>query len=138
MNKQNQIKRTLSQSDSIEYIRYRLESVGNASRTQLADEFCEHFGFFDPNGNKQSSGCLKALRALEAQGWFILPASLSRKAGQPVGQRRLDEPVPAPAALPDEAGKIEHLTLIHVTNEQQIRTWNELMIRDHPVKCDTL
>jgi len=132
MNKQNQIKRTLSQADSIEYIRHRLESVGNASRTQLADEFCEHFSFFDPNGDKQTAGCLKALRKLETQGWFILPASLARKPGQSVGQRRLDEPVPAPAPLPDDAGKIERLTLIQVSNERQIRTWNELMIRDHP------
>lgn len=132
MNKQNQIKRTLSQPDSIKYIIGQLEQVDNASRTQLADELCVHFNFFAPNGDKQSASCLKALRELEQQGKFLLPTSHTRKLGQANGQRRLDEPVPAPTPLPDEAGKIEQLKLIQVKTELQIRTWNELMIRDHP------
>lgn len=132
MNKQNQIKRTLSKPDSIKYIIDQLEQVGNASRTQLADELCVHFNFFAPNGDKQSASCLKALRKLEQQGEFLLPTSHTRKLGQANGQRRFDKPVPAPIPLPDEAGEIEQLKLIQVKTELQMHTWNELMIRDPP------
>ncbi len=59
MNKQNQIKRTLSQPDAIEYIIGRLAQNGKASRTQLANELCVQFNFFAPNGDKQSASCLK-------------------------------------------------------------------------------
>ena len=132
MNKQNQIKRTLSQPDSIKYIIGQLEPVDKASRTQLADELCVHFNFFAPHGDKQSASCLKALREWEQQGQFLLPTSHTRKPGQANGQRRLDEPVPAPTPLADEAGKIEQLKLIQVKTELQRRTCNEWMIRDHP------
>ncbi len=132
MNKQNQIKRTLSQPESIEQIRSRLDSLSSTGRTQFADEVCEHFNFFDPTGNKQTAGCLKALRELEKQGWFILPASQTRKVGQPAGIKRLDEAVAPPNPLPQDVGNIEKLKLIRVNTEPQIRTWNELMIRDHP------
>lgn len=132
MDKQNQLKRTLSQPDSIKYIIGQLKQVGNASRTQLSDELCVQFNFFAPNGDKQSASCLKALRKLEQQGEFLLPTSPTRKRGQPNGQRRLDKPVSLPTPLPEEAGKIEQLKLIQVKTELQIRTWNELMVRDHP------
>ena len=132
MNKQNQLKRTLSQSDSIKYISSRLDSLDNTGRTQFANELCEHFNFFDPVGNKQTAGCLKALRKLEQQGCFVLAESQSRKVGQSVGLKRLDEPVPLPSSLPKDAGKIKQLKLLQVSTEQQIRLWNELMIREHP------
>jgi len=73
MNKQNQIKRTLSQPASIAHIQSRLESSGSMNRTHLAEEFCDHFHFRDPLGNTQVAGCLKALRRLEEQGHFTLP-----------------------------------------------------------------
>jgi len=104
MDPQNQIKRTLSQAESIEHIRSRLDSVGSAGRTQFANEVCEHFNFFDPAGNQQTTGCLKALRELEKQGWFILPVSKTRKVGQPIVLKRLDEPVPPPNPLPKDVG----------------------------------
>jgi hypothetical protein len=129
---QNQIKRTLSQPDSIGFVQRRLERAGNVSRTQLSEELCEHFHFHDPNGNQQTAGCLKALRQLEKAGLFILPASKKGKTKKPIGQRRLSEPVAAPTPLPEDAGKIQELSLIPVETEQEIRLWNELMIQDHP------
>ena len=75
MNTQNQIKRALSESASIEYVRGLLASNKNQSRSQLADVVCEHFGFHDPRGKKQISGCLKALHRLEDAGHFVLPES---------------------------------------------------------------
>ncbi len=72
MNKQNQIKNTLSQPEAIDQIQSHLEQIDNTSRTELSKELCDHFGFFDPKGNHQATGCLKVLRELEKDGWFIL------------------------------------------------------------------
>jgi hypothetical protein len=132
MNKQNQIKNTLSQPEALEQIQSHLEQIENASRTQLSKELCEHFNFFDPKGNHQVAGCLKALRELEKDGRFILPASKKAGAGKQMGPRRLDQPVASPSPLPEDAGKIQQLKLIQVGTEKQMRLWNELMIQDHP------
>jgi hypothetical protein len=132
MNKQNQIKSTLSQPEAIAQIQSHLEQIANISRTQLTKELCEYFNFFDPKGHHQVAGCLKALRELEKDGWFILPASTKAGAGKPMGPRRLDQPVASPSALPEDAGKIQQLKLIQVSTEKQMRLWNELMIQDHP------
>ena len=37
-----------------------------------------------------------------------------------------------PEVLPESADQIARLELIPVNTGQQMRTWNELMIRDHP------
>jgi hypothetical protein len=130
MNAQKQIKRTLSNPESIEYVRQLVEEEESFSRTELADFVCEQFGFQDPRGQNQLSGCLKGLRELEAKGWFQLPPPETQK-GRP-SPRRLGEPVPVPQAVPEEVGAVEGLELIFVENESQMRVWNELMMREHP------
>ena len=69
---QNQIKRTLAEPESIEYVRGLLESNPLAQRSELAVVVCERFGFHDARGWAQVSGCLKALRELEGHGHFTL------------------------------------------------------------------
>ncbi len=130
METQNQIKRTLSQPEAIEYIGNMLDASENMNRTQIADHICDHFDFFDPRGDRQRSGCLKALCELERAGCFVLPQS-NRKQGK-VQPRRLGTPVPEPQGIPDDVGKIDELRLILVETEEQMRIWNELMIQDHP------
>lgn len=130
MNKQNQIKRALSEPESIEYVRRLLEEEEFFSRTELADFLCEEFGFQDPSGQKQRGGCLKGLRELEAQGWFQLPPPEIEK-GRP-SPRRLTEPVTEAEAVPGEVGAVVGLELILVDQESQMRIWNELMIGEHP------
>ena len=99
MNIQNQIKRTLSQPTIIEYIYGLLENNEILHRSHLAALVCEQFGFHDARGQKQHSGCLKALRELEAAGHFTLPAARTHSGhGSP---RRLAEPVPVSVAVPD-------------------------------------
>ncbi|MCP5020050.1 MAG: IS4 family transposase [Ketobacter sp.] len=132
MNKQNQIKSTLSQPESIEQIQNYLDRLENTGRSQLAKDLCEHFNFSDPKGNPQVAGCLKALRELEKDGWFILPASQTSNARKPRVPRRLKEPVVPPYSLPEDAGEIQQLELIQVGTEKQMRIWNELMLQDHP------
>jgi hypothetical protein len=130
MTKQNQIKRVLSEPETIDYVNRLLEEEEFFSRTELADFLCEEFGFQDPSGQNQRGGCLKGLRELEAKGWFQLPAPEIQK-GLP-SPRRLSEAVTEPEAVPDEAGEVGSLELILVEQESRMRIWNELMIREHP------
>ena len=130
MRLQNQIKRTLSTPAAIESVRRLLEDETVSSRIELAELVCEEFGFQDPRGENQWGGCLKALRELEGHGEFQLPPSRMER-GSPA-PRRLDQPVAEPAAMPGEVGKIGGLDLILVEQENHMRIWNELMIREHP------
>lgn len=130
METQNQIKRTLTRPGAIEHINNILDTNDNINRTTLTDKLCDHFNFFDPRGNRQRGGCLKALRKLEQAGHFILPSS-KMKFG-PRKPQRLEQPVPAPQQVPVDAGAIRELRLIIVNTQEEMRTWNELMIQDHP------
>jgi len=127
---QNQIKRTLSKPETVEYIRKLLESKEFVNRTQLAGFLCEHCKFHDGRGNQQLSGCLKALRELEAAGRFTLP--LAQKQPGRSSPRRLDEAVEEPKQVPGKAGAIRDLQIILVCTDEHMRIWNELMIREHP------
>ena len=130
MKKQKQIKRTLSQPEAIEHICNMLNTTDGISRSELADEICEQFGFINPRGAKQRAGCLKALRELNFAGKIILPPP-SRKPGTRK-PRRLSEPVAPPQNVPAQVGEICELTLFRVETEEHMRIWNELMIQDHP------
>jgi uncharacterized protein DUF4338/transposase-like protein len=129
MNTQNQIKRTLSTSTGIEYIKQLLRSNEVAHRSDLAKQVCTHFIFHDARGEKQTSGCLKALRELESVGHFELPKS-QRKASTK-SPRRLTSPVPLPVDVPSEVNSIAKLELVRVQEAEQMRIWNELMITEH-------
>ncbi len=130
MKTQNQIKRTLSRPEAIEYVNSILAADDDINRTKLADQLCDHFKFFDFHQKKQRSGCLKALRELEHKGHFVLPPP--RPTGGQGSPRRLSEPVPEPQKIPDNTGEISELQLIIVKTTEQMRIWNELMITDHP------
>ena len=130
MNTQNQIKRTLSERTSIEYVCGLLERNAVVHRTELAARVCEQFGFYDARGQEQRSGCLKALRELEAAGHFVLPAArTSPGRGSP---RRLSKPVPSAIEVPAQAGEVQGLELLLVSTSERMRLWNELMINEHP------
>lgn len=130
MNTQNQIKRTLSEPTSIEYIRGLLESNEIRHRNELAAIVCEQFGFYDARGHAQRGGCVKALRELEAAGHFVLPATCARTGTN--SPRRLAEPVSLPTDVPAQVGDVWALTLVPVRTDELMRTWNELMIEEHP------
>ena len=130
MELQNQIKRTLSTPEAIESVRRMLEDESVSSRMELAELVCEEFGFQDPRGENQWGGCLKALRELEGQGKFQLPAPAMQR-GRPA-PRRLDQPVAEPQSVPAEVGDVSGLELVRVEQESQMRIWNELMIGEHP------
>ncbi|MFW6114631.1 MAG: IS4 family transposase [bacterium] len=130
MKTQNQIKRTLSEPAKIDYVRELLESNEISHRNALAEMVCERFDFYDARGHMQRGGCVKALRELEASGHFELPAVRSRTGSR--SPRRLNEPVPTPSDVPARAGDVWGLNLVVVRNEEHMRIWNEMMIREHP------
>ena len=136
MNIQNEIKRTLSTSTSIEYIKQLLGGDEVAHRTDLAKQVCTHFTFHDARGTMQTSGCLKALRDLESSGHFDLPKTQHKASTK--SPRRLTESVPLPVEVPSEVKHISALELVRVQNAEQMRTWNELMLTEHYLGSATL
>lgn len=132
MIKQSQIKRTLERPDSIEAVRSILRRGEPGSRSALADVVCRDFGFLDSRGATQNAGCAKALRELERDGHFALPAATSRVDARPRSPRRLDAAVAAPREVPEQAGEVRGLELIKVCKLDELRLWNEMMAREHP------
>ena len=133
MTKQNLIKQTLSQQDSIEYICLLLESGEIPSRAKLSERVCEDFNFADSRGYLQKSSCAVALDELAAAGHFILPLQgKKRNQNKSLTLSRLSEPVPDPIDVPAKAGDVKGLQLVIVVTDEQKRTWNELMICEHP------
>ena len=136
MNTQNEIKRTLSTSTCIEYIKQLLSGNEVAHRFDLAKQVCKHFKFHDARGEMQTSGCLKALRELESSGHFDLPKAQHKASTK--SPRRLTEPVPLPVDVPSEVNHISALELVRVQDAEQMRTWNELMLTEHYLRSATL
>ncbi len=130
MHTQNQIKRSLAQPTSVEYVQGLLESNEILHRNELAKIICEQFGFHDARGHAQRGGCVKALRELEAAGHFVLPSACARTGSNT--PRRLPDAVPAARNVPTQACDVWGLHLMVVRSEEHMRIWNELMIREHP------
>lgn len=130
MNIQNQIKRTLSQPDAIKYVSGLLKVKQFDSRKELADVLCKRFKFYDARNEAQRGGCIKALRELQEGGHFTLP--IAQGITGPNTPKRLHKPIADPTRVPEKAGDVCGLELIRVSSEEQMRTWNELMIREHP------
>ena len=130
METQNQINRTLSQPEAIEYVRSIVSITQTITRTELAKQLCDKFGFFDPRGESQRAGCLKALRELERKKHIVLPRTCKLRGKR--SPRRLVEGVAEAKEVPGDVGEIRELRLIKVETQEQMRIWNELMIQGHP------
>ena len=130
MKTQNQVKRILTQPEAILRIKSILDGSESIQRSGLADQLCKHYGFYDARNKPQRGSCLKALRELELRGHFTLPASL--KVSGRASPRRLLEPVANPLDVPAKAGDVSGLTVVLVDTTEQMRIWNEMMIREHP------
>ncbi len=98
--------------------------------TELADYLCQESEFQDPRWAKPDRWLLKALRDLEAQGWFQLPPSEMQESNP--SPRWLSEPVPEPEGVVEQVGLVDGLELILVEQESHMRIWIELMIDEHP------
>jgi len=130
MRTQSQIKRKLSEPAALGYVAELLKGNGFLHRSELADFLCEEFQFYDARGQAQCDGCLKALRELEAAGYFALPAARARTG--PSTPKRLAEAVADPQGVPAQVDQVLSLELIPVSTAEQMRIWNEMLIREHP------
>ncbi|HEU0201869.1 MAG TPA: Druantia anti-phage system protein DruA, partial [Burkholderiaceae bacterium] len=128
--RRHQIKRTLSAPARIAFVRDLLACRAVRHRTELAVRVCERFRFYDPRGQAQVSGCLRALRELERDGHFRLPPPQVRPG--PRQPRRLSTAVPAAEAVPAQAGQVQGLKLTLVDSPPLVQVWNELMQAEHP------
>lgn len=103
------------------------------SRRQLTLEICRRLNLKDGKGDLQTATTNKALRELEDQGLWVLPEP--RFSGvRSWSPTRLHRPVPAAGKLPGEIDQIGGLSLIEVADEEHLQIWNELILREHPLK----
>ena len=126
------IKAVLSRLTSLAVIKKRLES-GEKSRTRLARWVCRRFQLYDLRGKARVSSCLKALRDLEREAKLQLPPPVLNIVKH-WRVRRHSQAVAKPKEVPAEVGQIRNLQLglVDPQDGEQMRTWNELMVREHP------
>ncbi len=130
MNIQNQIKKVLSRDENITHVRHLIAANPDLCRTHLAELICDDFSFLDGKSKRQRSGCLKVLRELAAAGHLDLPAP--QRKGSSKTPRRLGEAVAPASGVPASVEVVQGLRLTLVESVMQMRTWNELMLREHP------
>ena len=132
MQSTSSIKRTLAEPENRNLVIRLLKADPPPSRNGLAKELCRSLDLRDSKGNWQRATTSKALRELEAQGFWLLPKPLSSGPRQwnPI---RLNQPVPLPAAVPERVQDLRGLRLIVVETEEHQRIWNELMLSEHPL-----
>lgn len=126
------VKEILSQPGNLSVVKRRLRS-GEKSRTRLAAWACGKFRLRDGRGRPRVSSCLKALRDLEREGhWELPPPVLNAVAHWRA--RRHSEAVPDPKDVPEDIGQVQNLRLVLVNPEDDdaMRTWNEMIMREHP------
>src|SRR5664279_4106146 len=133
MQSTSSVKQTLAEPQNMQLVIGLLKAEVPFTRNGLARELCRRLDLRDPKGDWQMATTSKALRELEAQGLWQLPEPLSRRSPgwHPT---RLNHPVPAPLGIPELLEDVRGLRLIEVADEEHLRIWNELMLREHPLK----
>jgi len=126
------LKAALSEPAKLAVVREKLAEGAN-SRTRLAAELCRRFRFRDARGELRVGSCLKALRDLERAGEFTLPPRLLDIHGG-WSPRRLSAAVAEAQGVPERVEGVRGLRVVLVdpADDAGMRTWNELMLREHP------
>ncbi len=91
---------------------------------------CREFRLIDARGRWRERSCQAVLEDLEPTRQVQLPPPRRGLGGGAL--RRLGAGVPAPSAVPPEAGALHDLRLVPVTGEADRRIGNELRFREHP------
>jgi hypothetical protein len=129
---QTSVQQILAQPPHVRLVRELLEPEAVSTRSALARELCQRLDLRDPNGGWRLATTLKALRDLEAQGFWTLPAATVPPPGA-WNPTRLHRRVQTPTAVPACVEEVRGLQLIEVTTAEELKIWNELMIREHPL-----
>ncbi len=127
------LKEILRERARLTVIEKKLAGGGVESRTHFARWVCSRFHLEDARGELRVGSCLRALRDFEEEGRIELPERLLdiNGAWKP---RRLSQAVTEPSGVPDSVADVAGLELLCVeaNDGEAVRTWNELIIREHP------
>ena len=122
------VKERLSEEGSVNFITDWLADHPGGTRTGLALAVCKRFELYDAKGAWRKASTLKALRDLEKEGRWRLPAALPRGSGAWT-PRQLDHAVTEAQGVPSRAELIEGLELIEVDaqdypqNRRSLTSW---------------
>lgn len=123
-------------ADAVTLVKDWVRENRGKNRMALARYVCKALDLKDARGLLRTGGTLKALRELEARGYWRLPqgkdAGTTAAPGRP---RRLGRPVAPPQEVPARAEQVQGLKLVEVRPEEdeRFRTWNELIEAEHPL-----
>lgn len=125
----------LSSKSTVAKVKDWLQKHKNKGRYALARFLCGALNITDHLGKPRTAGVHVALRILESRGLWRLPKS-QRGIRAQQQFRRLNTVVPAPEGVPAQAEQVKGLRLIEVrTGEDHLfRTWNEMILTEHPLK----
>lgn len=127
------IQQVLAQPENTQLVVKLLRGDEALSRHGLAKELCCRLDLRDPHGNLRLGTTAKALRDLEAQGFWKLPAATVPGPRQ-WSPARLEQALPVPRTVPQRVEDVQGLRLVEVTTENERKIWNELMLREHPLR----
>jgi hypothetical protein len=130
------IQQRLASAAAVALVQEWLRANRGKSRQALARHVCAALELRDARGRLRTGGTLKALRVLEARGYWRLPKA--KNAQGKLGRwkpRRLGWAVAVPRQVPARAEQVKGLKLVEVRPEEEewVRTWNELMETEHPL-----
>jgi len=135
MNSPLPIKQRLAQSDNVALVHRLLGAQPAPSRSQLALQLCRRLELRDPKGDWQIGTTAKALREFEAAGlWTLPPPLVPRTRTWSTAPARLPQRVPPACGVPAALEQITALELVEVVTPEHLLIWNELMIREHPLR----
>lgn len=136
MNTTSTIQERLASAEGVALVKGWLKENRGNTRQALARSICEALGLRDAQGKWRIAGTVKALRVLEARGYWRLPKGQNPnvKAGR-WRPRRLGRAVVRPLNVPARAEQVQGLKLVEVRREDDewFRTWNELIETEHPL-----
>ncbi len=127
------IKQTLTAS--LDQVRKILSEGSFRSRSESARAVCREFGLLDQRGKERVAGCARALRELAEEGRVTLPPGRALRQEGHRSPVRLGTAVAEPSEVPTVW---EECRLVVVETEEERRTYNELMIREHPTRSSAL
>ena len=116
MHSTSTIQERLASADAVALVKGWLKGNREKNRQALAQHVCEALELRDARGQLRTDGTLKALRVLEARGYWRLPKGQTfngqRGRGKP---RRLGRPVAVPRQVPPRAEQVQGLKLVEVS-----------------------
>ncbi|HEY4697754.1 MAG TPA: IS4 family transposase [Gallionella sp.] len=128
------IQEHLASPQVVSRIRDWLGRNKDKGRFALARHLCAELALKDPCGKPRVAGVQKALRVLEAKGYWQLPQrrGVYGESWQP---RRVEGSVSEPHGVPARVEQVKGLELVEVGSEDDelFRLWNELMLSEHPL-----